>query len=167
VVPAATLYLHIVLIEGVEDPWTLEIGGLGGGLWGFGIANDDICMFGGGHLWQWALAHCTMSCVVFGVLYTRPPVSMDSMRTCVESTLSLHGLHEDSMRTLWGLWGLHGEFMTVGTTVYIESTQIATVLIESSNCVSWTLWGLRKESTQYSPQSLRRLHENSLPYLFN
>jgi hypothetical protein len=48
VVPAATSYLHIALIEGVGDPRTLEIGVLGGVLGGFGITNKDIHMFGGG-----------------------------------------------------------------------------------------------------------------------
>src|SRR5882762_9793868 len=48
VVPVATSYPHIVLIEGVGDSQTLEIGGLGGDLGGFGIANEDVRMFGGG-----------------------------------------------------------------------------------------------------------------------
>ena len=46
--PVATSYPHIVLIEGVGDSQTLEIGGLGGDLGGFGIANEDVRMFGGG-----------------------------------------------------------------------------------------------------------------------
>jgi hypothetical protein len=53
-VPVATSYLYIALIKGVGDPWTLEIGALGGGFGGFGvlgeprIVNEDIHMFGGG-----------------------------------------------------------------------------------------------------------------------
>ena len=46
--PVATSYPHIVLIEGVGGSQTLEIGDLGGDLGEFGIANEDICMFGGG-----------------------------------------------------------------------------------------------------------------------
>jgi len=42
--------------------------------------------------------------MVGGALYTHPRVSMDSMRTHVESTLSLHGLHEDSMDFRGSLW---------------------------------------------------------------
>ena len=38
-------------------------------------------------------------CDICRALYTHPRVSMDFMRTHVESTLSLHGLHEDSVRT--------------------------------------------------------------------
>ena len=46
--PVVTLYPFIVLIEEVGGPWTLEIGGLGGGLGAFGIANEDVRMSGGG-----------------------------------------------------------------------------------------------------------------------
>src|ERR1700683_201910 len=48
VVPVATSYPHIVLIEGVGGSQTLEIGDLGGDLGEFGIANEDGRMFGGG-----------------------------------------------------------------------------------------------------------------------
>jgi len=47
VVPVATLYLHIALIEGVGEG-TLEIRDLGGDLGDFGIANKDVRMCGGG-----------------------------------------------------------------------------------------------------------------------
>jgi hypothetical protein len=44
--PVATSYPHIDQIERVGGPWTLDLGGLGG----LGIANEDICMFGGAHV---------------------------------------------------------------------------------------------------------------------
>jgi hypothetical protein len=54
VVPAATSYPCTYRIAAVGDPWTLEIGGLGGGFRGFRvlgepqIADEDVRMFGGG-----------------------------------------------------------------------------------------------------------------------
>jgi hypothetical protein len=57
-----------------------------------------------------------------GVLYTDPHVPMDSMWTHVESTLSLHGLHEDSMRTWCGLHEDSMDFRGSPWLYFLQST---------------------------------------------
>src|ERR1700727_3380504 len=61
---------------------------------------------------------------------------MDSMRTHVESTLSLHGLHEDSMRTPWILEGVHGCISYSLHRVHMDSM--------------WSPHGVQRDSPKYS-----------------
>src|SRR6202167_5132336 len=56
---------------------------------------------------------------------------MDSMRTHVESTLSLHGLHEDSMRTPWILEGVHGCISYSLHRVHMESRETLRNMVDS------------------------------------
>jgi hypothetical protein len=70
------------------------------------------------------------------VLYTPPHVPMDSMSTHVQSTLSLHGLHEHSMSTRCRVHEESMDFMAVFPTVYMDSM--------------WTPYGLHEHSA-WSP----------------
>src|ERR1700729_2976054 len=99
---------------------------------------------------------------------------MDSIST----PHSPHRVLIDSMRTLWTLWGVHDCISYSLHRVHVDSMwTLCGILMDSSWSPegfpesSWSpqtmFHGFHEEYTEYSPWSLCRLHEDSLPYLFN